>query len=232
MGKPARKVGALRRRMNQSDRLARVFGRVLSSYLGLCWRTGRWRTEGEDDLAVALADGPVVLICWHGRSMMTNTTWAARAPLAMPRDPSPAGRVAAAALINQGALPFAIDLKGGNFGPVREMIKLVRGGASLALTGDGPKGPVHEMKQSTIDWARATGRPVFLTAWAQPRPWRLSSWDRLMVPKPLARGAFVFERFSDGLDKAANEEARAELRAQLARRLSETTARADALAGG
>ena len=61
---------------------------------------------------------------------------------------SPAGRVAAAALINQGALPFAIDLKGSNFGPVREMIKLVRGGASLALTGDGPKGPVHEMKQS------------------------------------------------------------------------------------
>ena len=232
MGKSTGKAGALRRRMNRSEGLARLLGRVLSAYLGLCWRSGRWRSEGEADLAAALADGPVVLICWHGRSMMTNTTWAGRAPLAMPRDPSPAGRVAAAALVNQGALPFEIDLKGGNFGAVRDMIRLVRGGASLALTGDGPKGPVHEAKQSTLDWARATGRPVFITAWAQARPWRLGTWDRLMVPKPLGRGAFVYHRWSDGLAKAGDEAARAQQRVELAALMTQVTERADELATG
>jgi len=232
MVKSTSKLHRLRQRIDRSDRLARLFGRLLSIYLGLCWRSGRWVAEGQDALGAALADGPVVLICWHGRSMMTMTTWQARAPMAMPRDPSPAGRVAAAALENLGSKPFAIDMKGGNFGPVRRMIGLVREGASLALTGDGPKGPVHVAKQSTIDWARATGRPVFATAWAQRRPWRLTSWDRLMVPKPFGRGAYVYREIPGGFSKAASQAERADIRDGLSKALSEVAARADALAAG
>lgn len=217
--------------MERSGLLAGLLARLLTTYLRLCWRTGRWTSDGQDTLNASLAEGPVTIICWHGRLVMAPVVWERRAPVAIPRDPSPAGRLSAATQAHFGTEPFEIDMSGGNFGPVRQVMKLVKGGASLGLTADGPKGPDRKVKRAAIDWARATGRPVFLFAWSSRRVIRLNTWDRLMLPIPFAGGSFVYRGWTPDIPRRPQKEDYARLRTDLARELDEAAASADALAG-
>ena len=43
-------------------------------------------------------------------------------------------------------------------------------GSSVGLTGDGPPGPARVLKDAPLEWARATGRPVFVYAFAPRGP--------------------------------------------------------------
>ena len=231
MSKTTTKSLGLRQRLEQSDVLARGLGWVLASYLRLCFKTGRWHSAGVAELDAALVDGPVVIICWHGRLMMAPVVWQRRARVAIPRDPSPAGRLSAATQAHFGTEPFAIDMRGGNFGPVRAVIRMVRGGATLGLTADGPQGPNRVVHQAALDWARATGRPVFAFAWSQKRAWRLGSWDKLMVPKPFGGGAYAYQLWDGAAPKSADEDALRAARDNLRDTLDAVSKTADDLAG-
>jgi hypothetical protein len=94
-------------------------------------------------------------------------------------------------------------------GAVREL----QAGRSVAFTPDGPRGPRRELKPGVIAAAQRGGG-VILPIHAEPdRAWRLHSWDRFMIPKPLARVFIKYGRpflvgagedgFSQGLEQAA-----------------------------
>lgn len=75
-------------------------------------------------------------------------------------------------------------------GAVREL----HAGHAVAFTPDGPRGPRRELKPGVIAAAqRGGGVIVPLHAEAQ-AAWRLDSWDRFMIPKPLARVRIIYGR--------------------------------------
>jgi lysophospholipid acyltransferase (LPLAT)-like uncharacterized protein len=75
-------------------------------------------------------------------------------------------------------------------GAVREL----RAGRPLAFTPDGPRGPRREMKPGVIAAAQR-GHGVILPIHAEAdRAWRLHSWDRFVIPKPLARVVITYGR--------------------------------------
>jgi len=68
-------------------------------------------------------------------------------------------------------------------GAVREL----QAGRSVAFTPDGPRGPRRQLKPGVIAAAQRGGA-VVVPVHAEPdRCWRLHSWDRFAIPKPLAR---------------------------------------------
>lgn len=68
-------------------------------------------------------------------------------------------------------------------GAVREL----QGGRAVAFTPDGPRGPRRELKPGVVAAAQR-GDAVIVPLHAEAdRAWRLHSWDRFMIPKPLAR---------------------------------------------
>jgi lysophospholipid acyltransferase (LPLAT)-like uncharacterized protein len=78
-------------------------------------------------------------------------------------------------------------------GAVREL----RAGRTLAFTPDGPRGPRRELKPGVVAAAqRGQGIIVPLHARAD-RAWRLHSWDRFMIPKPLTRVVITYGRPSE-----------------------------------
>ena len=224
-------AGSVGKSVERSDALAGVLARALAIYLRLCRRTGRWTADGEDVVDRALASGPVTLIFWHGRLMMAPPLWRRRAPIAIPRDPSPAGRLSAATQAQFGIEPFEIRAKGGNFGVMRQLMRLARSGHSLGLTADGPKGPDRQAKRAAVDWARAAGRPVVLFAWSSRRVVRLSTWDGMMVPLPFSGGAFVCRLWTPRLPERLDEADYERLQRELSVALDEVTESADRLAG-
>jgi len=60
-------------------------------------------------------------------------------------------------------------------------------GHSSAITVDGPRGPLHEVKFGIIDIAK-NGRVAILPVCAVPdRYWQVKSWDKFRIPKPFSR---------------------------------------------
>lgn len=68
-----------------------------------------------------------------------------------------------------------------------EMILELIGGLPGAVTVDGPKGPVFEVKSGIIDMARQTGLPIVPYLPVARRFWSLGSWDAFRIPKPFTR---------------------------------------------
>jgi lysophospholipid acyltransferase (LPLAT)-like uncharacterized protein len=68
-------------------------------------------------------------------------------------------------------------------GAVREL----QAGHAVAFTPDGPRGPRRELKPGVVAAAQRGGAVVVPIHAEAERAWRLHSWDRLMIPKPLTR---------------------------------------------
>lgn len=74
----------------------------------------------------------------------------------------------------------------------RALVQMVNEPLDLVITPDGPKGPRHEIKGGIVELARISGRAVVPMCFVCQRGWRLPSWDRFLVPSPLARGVYSY----------------------------------------
>src|SRR5258706_2430900 len=73
-----------------------------------------------------------------------------------------------------------------NRGGMRAIREIIRGldGSDVAITPDGPRGPRREFQAGAAYLASRAGMPLSLFGIAYERPWRLPSWDRLVLPRP------------------------------------------------
>ena len=64
----------------------------------------------------------------------------------------------------------------------------------VVITPDGPRGPAGVAKSGTSRIAFLTGCPVVSVRLDAKRAWRLSSWDRFIIPRPFSRIDISFGR--------------------------------------
>jgi lysophospholipid acyltransferase (LPLAT)-like uncharacterized protein len=101
-------------------------------------------------------------------------------------------------------------------GGARALLAAVRelqAGRSIAFTPDGPRGPRRELKPGVVTAAQRGGGVIVPVHAEADRAWRLHSWDRFMIPQPLARVLITYGRpfgvdagdvgFANGLEQAA-----------------------------
>jgi lysophospholipid acyltransferase (LPLAT)-like uncharacterized protein len=75
--------------------------------------------------------------------------------------------------------------RGGEVG-LLGIVRALEGGAVVAVTPDGPRGPARRVQPGAVAAAQHAGVPL-LPIGAQPSAaWWLRSWDRLCIPKPFA----------------------------------------------
>ncbi len=221
----------LRRRLERSDTLAALLGGLAAGYVRLCQRTIRWETAGFDALSVALAEGPVIVVMWHSRLLLAPVQVGALAPFTTLRDPSPAGRLSAAMQTRLGMRPIEMAARGSNVGASRHVLRQLREGVSVGLTGDGPKGPARRLKLAPLDWARVSGAPVFLYAFSCTRQKRLNAWDAMLLPRPFGRGHAAVARWDADVPRRADADTMERLRGDLEAALTAHQARVDGALG-
>lgn len=176
--------------------LASLLARVVGGYLRLCRATTRWDTEGLEALTADLAQGPVLLVMWHERSLMGPLHWPVRAgQLSSLYARSPVGRVSGAMQRQFGLQPMEMSDQQSNLVASRTVLRRVREGVSIGMTGDGPLGPARIVKDAPLDWARAMQRPVYGYAFRTGRGRRLATWDAMWLPLPFTKGRVVFQKW-------------------------------------
>lgn len=150
-----------------------------------------WRFEVTSEARAALSDTsvPTVLLFWHNRLFLTGEVYHRY------RRPRLAYGLVSAS--NDGAwLAAFLELSG--LGAVRgsssrrgrealfELATLLSEGNDLAITPDGPRGPIYSFKPGAALLVRRTQARVLLIGTNPSASWRLNSWDRFMVPGPFS----------------------------------------------
>jgi len=65
-------------------------------------------------------------------------------------------------------------------------------GSDVAITPDGPRGPIYSMHTGILQLAEAGGVSITPITCHYDRKWELKSWDRFQIPKPFACCEIIF----------------------------------------
>lgn len=86
-------------------------------------------------------------------------------------------------------------------------IKTLKKGVDVAITPDGPRGPIYSVADGIVAISQKTKAQILPFSSKPSKYWKLRSWDKFIVPKPFGTIEFyIGEPFNvDGLDM---EEAR------------------------
>lgn len=76
--------------------------------------------------------------------------------------------------------------RGGEVG-LLGIVRALQGGAVVAVTPDGPRGPRERVQPGAVAAAQHAGVPIVAAGARAGRAWYLGSWDRMCIPKPWAR---------------------------------------------
>lgn len=156
-------------------------------------RTLRLRVVGEERVHALQASGAgVILVTWHGRTLIPVARFRGRGYWAMistSRDGEYQNQIfrrfgwqtVRGSTSARGAVQAALT-----------MVRHLRGGAVMAFTPDGPRGPSHQVQPGAIFMAQKSGCPI-IPAGISASPRKLThAWDRYLVPLPFARATLIY----------------------------------------
>ncbi len=225
------------RRIGRSPFWQETIGFLLAKYVRFVQVTSRLTTVPANlDKAMA-GEAPIICAMWHGQHLMMSFAW-----------PDTIDRFAA--LISRhedaGAQAIALEHLGvtpvrGSGGPadrsrykggapaMRELLRQLESGASVAMTADVPK-VARVCGLGIVALAKLSGRPIVPTAVVTSRRIQFNSWDRASIGLPFSRAvvyAAEVVRVAPDADDAAMEAARLAVQ----RGLDEAHAKAYAMVG-
>lgn len=192
----------------------RVGGAVLNGLLASC----RIERQGQENYERFWRTAePVIFVLWHGR-LLPCTYYHRGQRLVTLISHHRDGDYITHVVENWGYHAVRGSSSTGGADALRQLVRQVRSGRSIAVTPDGPRGPREQMKMGPLTVAQLTGAPLIPVASAASRAWYFGGWDRFLVPKPLA---LLRIRYAEPLmvprtaDGAALEAIRAEVELRL-----------------
>ena len=136
------------------------------------------------------------------------------------------GRLIARAISHMGLDSVAGSSTRGGVEALTKLIRLLRTGKDLAITPDGPRGPIYKVKLGILKTAQKGAAPIFPCAYAASSYWRLKSWDQMIIPKPFSRGIAVIGEPIE-VPAKSNDQDLLKIAERLERRLLTVTESAD-----
>jgi lysophospholipid acyltransferase (LPLAT)-like uncharacterized protein len=164
--------------------------------LRLLAMTLRIRVEDPGVLGEHVRQGPFILVFWHNRLLLVPVAWNQFFVRKGPCGVAMTSTSRDGELIAQFLGRFGIGSVRGSAtrrgsAALRELARFLKNGHDVAITPDGSRGPLYEMKPGVALLAQLSGRPVLPLSFEFSSAWRLKSWDRFYIPKPFSRVTFL-----------------------------------------
>lgn len=225
------------KRLLASKPVTAIGGALAACYIRLVYATSRIKRDPEDTDAKLFAEHPQILAMWHGQFLLL--------PKLKPKRPADVyamvSRHGDAAIVGDVLERFGMRLiRGAGAGKrrrnrggataLRESLRALDTGATVAMTADVPPGPARRAGEGIATLAAMSGRPVVPFAIATSRFLALPTWSAFTINLPFSTLGIVIGdpiRVPQSKDSAQIEKGRAAIESALV----EVTARAYALAG-
>jgi lysophospholipid acyltransferase (LPLAT)-like uncharacterized protein len=209
------------------DNLGLFFASVIGPiFIFLLGKTLRIKWIGEKNLdPIRKNQGRVIYTFWHGRMFILcySHRWQKNHVLiSQHRD----GELIARIIERLGFVSVRGSTTRGGTKAIFEMAKKGASGYDLAITPDGPKGPVFKVQLGTMYIAQRSGMPIVPITNSAKSRWILSTWDGFLIPQPFSKAVIMIgEPIYVPLESTPQELEKK--RDQLEERLVELTQKAD-----
>ncbi len=126
---------------------------------------------------------PILFVFWHG-GLLPLIHYHQREDIVVLTSEHRDGEYVTRVIRYHGFRAVRGSLTRGGTKGIRGLVRAAQSGCDLALTPDGPTGPVCVFKPGSLTVARMVGLPVVPISVAASSGWYLRSWDRFLIPKP------------------------------------------------
>jgi lysophospholipid acyltransferase (LPLAT)-like uncharacterized protein len=191
--------------MSRKKKLSRRIGPglwsfVIASLIRLVGLTLRFSVEDRAGIREKDPDHSLLWIFWHNRVFTVPFVY--RKFLrnrhgAVLTSPSGDGEI-----LSRTMKRFGVDSVRGSSNKrgsaaMKEMVAWLKADArnDIAITPDGPRGPVYRLQPGVVKMAQLTGVPVFPVHVRYEKCFTLRTWDRFMIPKPFSRVHVILDEF-------------------------------------
>ena len=166
---------------------------LAARFIGLCWVMGRWRILGGWRPAALWEHGqPFILCFWHGRLAMMPYCWPRHQPIHMLISQHTDGQLIARTVSHFGIQTVAGSTNKKGVAALRRLLSCLRQGDCVGITPDGPHGPRMRASMGAVALSRMSGVPLIPATYGIARGRLATSWDRFLIPFPLAYGVILW----------------------------------------
>ncbi len=162
----------------------------LAFLLKLWTRTLRFNIDAKDLLAVKTLEEPCLIVFWHNRLFVVAEAYRrflkGKRPVAGLVSASKDGAWLADFFKLCGIYPIRGSSSARGGVALAALLDALKKGLSIAITPDGPRGPMYSVKPGTAWLAGHTGLPLLMLNITFCSAWRLKSWDGFYIPKPFS----------------------------------------------
>ncbi len=169
--------------------LQRIRLNILALFLRIWWRTLRFRWGSCVDEIIKAPPQSTVVILWHNRLFAAPEffrRYFAGQQLATLISASADGAWLTALVRKLGMRPIRGSHHKRGAQAIREMLSAQKEGCHIAVTPDGSRGPMYDLKPGAVAVALKSGAPFVLLSLNFTRARRLESWDRFYLPWPFS----------------------------------------------
>ena len=172
---------------------------------------------------------PLIYALWHGRMLLPlfcRKNSGISVLVSQHRD----GELVTSTIEAYGNKTVRGSTTRGGARALAELIRHVKKGTKIAITPDGPRGPRWKLQSGIIYVAAKSGAPIVPLAGSAKNAHYFKSWDSFQLPLPFSRAVYAIGEpyfVSGGTDDKNIEFHRAEVE----KRLTDLTLKADKLAG-
>ncbi len=191
--------------MSRKKKLSRRIGPGLWSFV-IAWLiravgvTLRFSVEDRADIQKHDPEHSLLWVFWHNRVFTVPFVYRKYLPSrhgAVLTSPSGDGNI-----LSMTMKRFGVDSVRGSSNKragaaMKEMVTWLKADArhDIAITPDGPRGPVYHLQPGVVKMAQLTGVPVFPVHVRYEKCFTLKTWDRFMIPKPFSRVHVILDAF-------------------------------------
>ena len=161
--------------------------------------TLRYRRDDRSNFIQVATPGPAIYCVWHNRlALCMPLYW----DYVKKRNNTPGMAAMVSASRDGGFLTGILECFGVQ--PVRgsssrrgpqallELTTWAERGYDLAITPDGPRGPVYVVQEGVMSLAQLTGLPIVPVSYHLSWKIQVKSWDRFQIPLPFARCEAIY----------------------------------------
>jgi lysophospholipid acyltransferase (LPLAT)-like uncharacterized protein len=186
------------RRIGRSQWAQGAIGFGLATYLSFVRSTNRFTTVPEDVDAYIKDDLPLIAAMWHGQHLMMPfarpVTMDRLAVLISRHEDAGAQALAAERLgitpVRGSGGPADRNYYKGGAPAMRELLRQLESGSSVAMTADVPK-RARVAGRGIVTLGKLSGRPIVPTAAVMSRRLQFNTWDRASLGLPFGRAIIV-----------------------------------------
>jgi lysophospholipid acyltransferase (LPLAT)-like uncharacterized protein len=172
---------------------------------------------------------PVIYAFWHNQQLLAAyffRNFGVRVLVSRSRDGDYITRV----LECLGFGTVRSSTSSGKVNALRGLARELKDGHHVAITPDGPRGPVYQAQPGAVFLGALSGHAVVPLGCACERVWRLHSWDRFEIPKPFSRAAIVYDH-AIPIPRRLTDEQALQLNREIERKMNALRDEAQAILG-